>query len=626
MSLPTLQQYSEALQNPQRTLTDPILKNGQVKLTGLRLPLALCGGFALTYNITVGSKKYAIRCFHKKSNELEARYRAISNKLKSVNSPYFVQFEYQPKGIYLNNDYYPVVKMDWASGVTLGEFLESNYKNKLALINLRSSSSALASFLESQRIAHGDIQPGNVMVSNEGHSLQLIDYDGMYVDSINNLGSSELGLRNFQHPGRSSSSWDYNLDRFPFIALNIALRALELKPSLWASSQSDSETFLFTANDYLDPDQSAIFAELMKIPQIIEYSKNFASICKSSFSKIPSLVDFLDKKNIPLAIFNVKPTISFEKTQYISSFPILDASNYYRCLPQVGNRVELIGKITDVKIGRAINDKPYIFINFGFWRGEIVKLAIWSDCLLTFNKIPDKSWVDKWVSVVGLLDPPYTSPKNIYTHLSINITQETQIHFISQTEAHRRLSGKWVQSSIQDSKLSSIPSPTKESITNEERLEQTKRLLEAARLRDQALAAKTNGVNKNQQVLQNMKSSLSNSQTQPTKQTASPSYQPPKSSPVNIPQQPVKNKSLFDYCFIATALYGQDAKETNILRYYRDHTLLNSWFGRVLVGGYYKISPHFVPLLKRNKIINLFVRSLINRIVTSIQRINKSTS
>lgn len=59
MAYPSLEQYNEALQSPQLVLLDPELKRGALRTTGLGLPLALCGGFALTYEVTVGSKKYA---------------------------------------------------------------------------------------------------------------------------------------------------------------------------------------------------------------------------------------------------------------------------------------------------------------------------------------------------------------------------------------------------------------------------------------------------------------------------------------------------------------------------------------------------------------------------------------
>ena len=89
MIYPNLEQYQEALQNPKLALLDPELKDGSIATTGLGLPLALCGGFALIYSVKARSKKYAVRCFHKQSKNLEARYQAITSRLKFLKSPYF---------------------------------------------------------------------------------------------------------------------------------------------------------------------------------------------------------------------------------------------------------------------------------------------------------------------------------------------------------------------------------------------------------------------------------------------------------------------------------------------------------------------------------------------------------
>ena len=75
--------------------------------------------------------------------------------------------------------------MAWASGVTLGEFLETNHGNKQKIQQLIASLRTLAGYLGEQKIAHGDIQPGNVMVGNGAGAIQLIDYDGMFVDGLN---------------------------------------------------------------------------------------------------------------------------------------------------------------------------------------------------------------------------------------------------------------------------------------------------------------------------------------------------------------------------------------------------------------------------------------------------------
>ncbi len=441
MSYPTLEHYNEALQHPQLALVDPELKKGVIATTGLGLPLALCGGFALTYTVRTGRKKYAVRCFHKQSNALERRYGAISNRLESLRSPYFLDFEFQPQGVRVNGKAFPVVKMAWASGDTLGEFLEGCYRNRSDLRQLNASLRALATYLEEQHVAHGDVQPGNVMVANGGRSIQLIDYDGMFVDDLKSLGSAELGHRNFQHPGRMATSWDPRLDRFSFIALNLALRALEVHPDLWARTQSDGDAILFKANDFAEPNQSAIFSTLFGRSDFAEDTKNLAAICKASFDKIPTLEDFLARLNIPQVVITVLPTAHPRPPRYISVYPVLDATNYALCFSYVGDRVELIGRIVEVKQNKTRYGKPYIFINFGPWKGEIVKISIWSEGLAALAHHPDQSWVGRWISIVGLMEPPYRNKRYKYSHLSISITQANQLHVITESETKFRLSG-----------------------------------------------------------------------------------------------------------------------------------------------------------------------------------------
>lgn len=438
MSYPSFEQYNAALQNPQLAFFDPELQAGKVATTGLGLPLALCGGFALTYSLKCGKETYAVRCFHKESHELEQRYKAISDKISLLQSPYFLNFQFYKSGIRINNQIAPIVKMTWAAGDTLGEFFNASYQNKSQLNALLSSLRALAIFIEKNGIAHGDIQTGNVMVANGGNSLQLIDYDGMYVDAISSFGGAELGHRNFQHPKRSEHTWNAKLDRFSLIELILAIKILEVRPDFWNKTNSDSDAILFRANDFADPDQSSLFRELYNTSQFSTYAKNFAAICKSSFDKIPTLEDFINQQNIPQILESQH--VSSVKHNYISAFPVLNADDYELCLKHVGDRVELIGKIVEVSEGETRRGgRTYFFINFGDWRGKTVKLSIWPKGLKQLSQQPDKTWEGKWISVNGLIEPPYSNKRFRYTHLAISITQDNQMHFLQESEAFYRL-------------------------------------------------------------------------------------------------------------------------------------------------------------------------------------------
>lgn len=444
MAYPSLEQYNQAFQLHGKLLADPELKAGTVATTGLGLPLAISGGFALTYTITSGTKKFAVRCFHRESKALERRYLAISKRITALNSPYFLDFQFQPQGIKVDGVGYPIVKMAWAEGKTLGEFLEANRTNASALSKLSDSLCSLAAFLEKEQIAHGDLQTGNLMVSAGGAMVQLIDYDGMYVEEIKDIGSSELGHVNFQHPQRKSANpYNPRIDRFSLIALAVALKALRLDPTLWNKTNSEVDAILFRANDFVDPGSSQVFALLSANPAMAGDVKNFASVCKSPMDKAPSLADFLAGKQIPalsVALTGVAKQ-NAPKAGYISAYDVLSAMDYQTCLRHVGDKVEVIGRILDVKTNRARNGKPYVFINFGDWRGRIFKVSIWSEGLAAIKTPPDETWIGKWLSVVGLMEPPYSNPKFRYSHLSISVTASGQMTLIAESDAKWRLAG-----------------------------------------------------------------------------------------------------------------------------------------------------------------------------------------
>ncbi|MCU1066653.1 protein kinase family protein [Stenotrophomonas maltophilia] len=457
MAYPSLEQYNEALQSPQLVLLDPELKRGSLRTTGLGLPLALCGGFALTYAVTVGAKKFALRCFHKESRELEHRYQAISSRLKQLNSPYFLNFEFNPAGIRIQGSTYPTVKMAWASGTTLAEFLEAKYADKSALTRLRAALISLAAYLEQNNVAHGDIQPENLMVSADGSAVQLIDYDGLYVESLKGAKATELGQLNFQHPQRSADDFGPTLDRFSLLTLDVALQVLIAAPSMWASTKSEPSAVVFRRNDFLDPTHSTSFQSAVAIPSARAHVENLAKVAAAPFLTIPSLAEFLKGKGVPAGPISISSAP--KNLTYQGPYVVADAANYGQVLQLVGNRVELVGCVQEVRRGRGRNGKPYIFVNFADWRGLAVKLSIWSDGMNVIRTgLPDAFWVGRWVSVTGLVDPPYSNSVRVknssrsisYTHLSITITSPGQIQTLAEKDARFRLqvAGKPVRAAL----------------------------------------------------------------------------------------------------------------------------------------------------------------------------------
>jgi hypothetical protein len=440
-------EYNEAVQHPAQAFTDAELKQGSIRQNNLGLPVPMSGGFALTYTLTTPRKTYAIRCFHREIPAIEQRYNEISKKLKSLNSEYFVSFDFQKGGIKIRQNSFPIVKMDWVKGDPLGVWLDQNFGNATALQKLRKEFSALALFLNREGIAHGDVQNGNVMISN-GTSVRLIDYDGMFVPGLRKGDGTETGHKHFQHPDRAGSDFGPSMDRFSFITVDLSLQALIEDKTLHQKFRDGGETIIFKANDFADPQSSEIFRILMAKPRLRDQAQRFASICDADIDSVPMLEDFLAGKNIPAArSISLAPSTTRAPAPkiigYISAFPVVDALNCAAAARHVGDRVELIGKIVEVKpgVGRRGRgrDRPYIFINFGNWREDIVKISIWSEGLEKLTETPSSSWVGRWVSVTGLIDPPFTSHRFHYTHLSITVEQDGQIQRLDEQQARFRL-------------------------------------------------------------------------------------------------------------------------------------------------------------------------------------------
>lgn len=61
-----------------------------------------------------------------------------------------------------------------------------------------------------------------------------------------------------------------------------------------------------------------------------------------------------------------------------------------------------------------------------------------------------------------------------------------------------------------------------------------------------------------------------------------------------------------------------------MLRRFRDETLTHSFWGRVFIRLYYKLSPPLARRLKNMKMINAFVRHVLDHWVARIENDNKS--
>jgi hypothetical protein len=252
---------------------DPQLKGATATLDKLGRPRPISGNFASVFalNSTMGGT-FAVKCFTREVPEQEKRYRAISDHLSTITYPWKVGFEYLPQGVLVAGSWYPVLKMDWVTGVSLTRWIDDNLHNSPALVQLSENFAKLVEDLATARIGHGDLQHGNLLVAPDA-SLRLVDYDGMYVPALSGMAPTEMGHRNYQSPRRTASDFGPDIDLFSAWVIYLALVAVATQPSLWQLlHEQDGEYLLLSEDDLKDPAASTRFSILLShsVPEIRE--------------------------------------------------------------------------------------------------------------------------------------------------------------------------------------------------------------------------------------------------------------------------------------------------------------------------------------------------------------------
>lgn len=262
MAWPDSSDYSDAIQTPTIAFSDSELQKGAIRLDKLGLPRPISGNFAVVFEVHNGSKKWAVRCFSREIPEQKRRYDAISQYLRNKNLPYTVNFEFLQQGIRVKGNWYPIVKMEWVDGIRLDEYLERNLYQPTVLQRLVQKWVELVGSLRKEGIAHGDLQHGNIVVTQAG-DLKLVDYDGMYVPNLN-ITNVEIGHRHYQHPSRRSDASVnttnfLQVDNFSTWVIGISLALLYLDPKLWSTLQAGDDCLLFREKDFKSPSSSNTF-------------------------------------------------------------------------------------------------------------------------------------------------------------------------------------------------------------------------------------------------------------------------------------------------------------------------------------------------------------------------------
>jgi hypothetical protein len=295
-------EFQDAIQNPQHCFSDAILRSGKAEQDQFGDLWMTQGAFANVFQIASGGRRYAVRCFKAPVTDQKRRYQVIGDYLKRQTQDVFAGFEFQPNGIKVDGQFYPIVRMDWVNGETLDDVVKKNLRKPGVLQGLRDEFRRLVKALRACGVAHGDLQHRNIMVTPQ-RKMRVVDYDGMFVPPIKSVSklAPELGHPDFQHPRRAPGDFDGKLDNFSALVIYLSLWALAEQPGLWKEFNNENN-LIFLKEDFTNQN-SKLMRRLVASanPGLRKLTEILRNQCqRASASQVRDLEDAL--RDVPQAV------------------------------------------------------------------------------------------------------------------------------------------------------------------------------------------------------------------------------------------------------------------------------------------------------------------------------------
>lgn len=295
-SYPTIGEYNQLIQQKGGNAFKSLRSISLIPSRTIPIKVYLfgSGAFAAVFKGNINGSNYAIRCFLTAEDETISRYKIICDYLKNIQSSWKTDCEFLEDEIQLNGNAYPVLKMEWVNGVLINQFVSNYIADNNVLNELQKKLVVISDDLEKHKIGHGDLQCGNIIVTGTSSNFQvkLIDYDGMFVPNLVHKKAIEKGRTEFQHPKRTMNNFNAEMDRFSFWVMITALEALKIDKTLWREVMQGGfntlDNFLFTIQDFLNPNQSKLFNRLYNLnsSSLNFYLDKLKSFCISDYSII----------------------------------------------------------------------------------------------------------------------------------------------------------------------------------------------------------------------------------------------------------------------------------------------------------------------------------------------------
>ena len=234
----------------------------------LKIPFPRSGSFGAVYKLTNQHQAFAVKVFGRAAPNQELRYQLIAEHLAGQpRSPHLAEFTFDPAGILIDrlHRWCPALVMDWVDGKSLDSFIDDQIRSYGRIDNRALCQAWIDVMVDLAHvgIAHGDLEHGNILVLPNA-SLKLVDYDSIFVPAMKALGlkSNERGSASYQHPKRNADYFDERVHDFAALVILLALASIDA--DRWRRYHTDDNFLIVRESDLLQPDQSPLFADLLK--------------------------------------------------------------------------------------------------------------------------------------------------------------------------------------------------------------------------------------------------------------------------------------------------------------------------------------------------------------------------